>query len=68
MQEPSSNELGLDPANESPFKGKTGLRRVWNAFSLPDSKPPTCAKTLSARKSFLPRCSSLSPFCFPCRG
>ena len=33
MQEPSSNELGLDPANESPFKGKTGLRRVWNAFN-----------------------------------
>ena len=33
MQEPSSNELGLDPANESPFKGKTGLRRVWNALS-----------------------------------
>ncbi|MBS1144546.1 MAG: diacylglycerol kinase [Proteobacteria bacterium] len=32
MQEPSSNELGLDPANESPFKGKTGLRRVWNAL------------------------------------
>ncbi|MFZ2267449.1 MAG: diacylglycerol kinase [Azonexus sp.] len=33
MQEPSSHELGLDPLNESPFKGKTGLRRVWNAFS-----------------------------------
>ncbi|MBK6356389.1 MAG: diacylglycerol kinase [Betaproteobacteria bacterium] len=33
MQEPSSNELGLDPANESPFKGKTGLRRVWNALT-----------------------------------
>ncbi|AXS80881.1 diacylglycerol kinase [Dechloromonas sp. HYN0024] len=33
MAEPSSNELGLDPANESPFKGKTGLRRVWNALS-----------------------------------
>ena len=33
MQDPSSNELGLDPANESPFKGKTGLRRVWNALS-----------------------------------
>ncbi len=29
----SPNELGLDPANESPFKGKTGLRRVWNAFN-----------------------------------
>lgn len=33
MHEPSSHDLGLDPANESPFKGKTGLRRVWNAFS-----------------------------------
>ncbi|MBS1129403.1 MAG: diacylglycerol kinase [Proteobacteria bacterium] len=33
MQEPSSHDLGLDPANESPFKGKTGLRRVWNAFN-----------------------------------
>lgn len=33
MQEPSSNELGLDPGNESPFKGKTGLRRVWNALT-----------------------------------
>ncbi len=33
MQEPSTNELGLDPANESPFKGKTGLRRVWNALN-----------------------------------
>jgi len=33
MQEPSTHELGLDPLNESPFKGKTGLRRVWNAFS-----------------------------------
>ena len=33
MQEPSSNELGLDPARESPFKGKTGLRRVWNALN-----------------------------------
>ncbi|MBL8429177.1 MAG: diacylglycerol kinase [Dechloromonas sp.] len=33
MQEPSSNELGLDPANESPFKGKTGMRRVWNALT-----------------------------------
>ena len=29
----SPHELGLDPANESPFKGKTGLRRVWNAFN-----------------------------------
>ncbi len=33
MREPTSQELGLDPANESPFKGKTGLRRVWNAFN-----------------------------------
>lgn len=33
MHEPSPSELGLDPANESPFKGKTGLRRVWNALS-----------------------------------
>lgn len=33
MQEPSPPELGLDPAGESPFKGKTGLRRVWNAFN-----------------------------------
>lgn len=33
MQESSSNDVGLDPANESPFKGKTGLRRVWNAFN-----------------------------------
>ena len=33
MHEPSPPELGLDPANESPFKGKTGLRRIWNAFN-----------------------------------
>ncbi len=33
MPEPSLHELGLDPANESPFKGKTGLRRVWSAFN-----------------------------------
>ena len=33
MQEPNPHGLGLDPANESPFKGKTGLRRVWNAFN-----------------------------------
>lgn len=32
MQEPASHDLGLDPANESPFKGTTGWRRVWNAF------------------------------------
>lgn len=33
MHDPSSHDLGLDPANESPFKGKTGLRRVWNALN-----------------------------------
>ena len=33
MQEPTPHELGLDPKHESPFKGKTGLRRVWNAFN-----------------------------------
>lgn len=33
MNDPSQHDLGLDPANESPFKGKTGLRRVWNAFN-----------------------------------
>ena len=33
MQEPPTYEPGLDPANESPFKGKTGLRRIVNAFS-----------------------------------
>lgn len=33
MQEPTPHELGLDPQHESPFKGKTGLRRVWNAFN-----------------------------------
>ena len=32
MQEPSVHELGLDPLKESPFKGKTGLRRVLNAL------------------------------------
>lgn len=32
MLPPLPQELGLDPANESPYKGKTGLRRVWNAF------------------------------------
>jgi diacylglycerol kinase (ATP) len=32
MQEPRIDALGLDPANESPFKGKTGWRRVWNAL------------------------------------
>jgi diacylglycerol kinase (ATP) len=33
MSEPVPPELGLDPSQESPFKGKTGLRRVWNAFN-----------------------------------
>jgi diacylglycerol kinase (ATP) len=33
LNDRSSHDLGLDPANESPFKGKTGLRRVWNAFN-----------------------------------
>lgn len=33
MHDPSPPELGLDPVNESPFKGKTGLARVWNAFN-----------------------------------
>ena len=33
MREPTPNDLGLDPARESPYKGKTGLRRVWNAFN-----------------------------------
>jgi diacylglycerol kinase (ATP) len=33
MQEPAPQELGLDPVNESPFKGATGLRRIWNAFN-----------------------------------
>jgi len=33
MNDPRPHGLGLDPAQESPFKGKTGLRRVWNALS-----------------------------------
>lgn len=33
MSEPSAAETAHDAANESPFKGKTGLRRVWNAFN-----------------------------------
>ncbi|QRM20715.1 diacylglycerol kinase [Dechloromonas sp. TW-R-39-2] len=33
MSDSNPDPLGLDPANESPFKGKTGLRRVWNAFN-----------------------------------
>ncbi|PKO88289.1 MAG: diacylglycerol kinase [Betaproteobacteria bacterium HGW-Betaproteobacteria-10] len=32
MTLPSPQELGLDPVNESPHKGKTGWRRVWNAL------------------------------------
>ena len=32
MPQPLPQELGLDPDNESPYKGKTGLRRVWNAL------------------------------------
>ena len=33
MNDRSPHDLGLDTSNESPFKGKTGLRRVWNAFN-----------------------------------
>ena len=33
MPLPTFEPPGPDPANESPFKGKTGLRRVWNAFN-----------------------------------
>lgn len=32
MPDPLPQDLGLDPANESPFKGNTGLRRILNAF------------------------------------
>jgi len=32
MRQSPPEALGLDPDKESPFKGKTGLRRVWNAF------------------------------------
>jgi diacylglycerol kinase (ATP) len=32
MPLPTFEPPGSDPANESPFKGKTGLRRVWNAL------------------------------------
>ncbi|KAB2923384.1 MAG: diacylglycerol kinase [Dechloromonas sp.] len=32
MHDPRPHGSGLDPANESPFKGKTGLQRVWNAL------------------------------------
>lgn len=32
MPLPTFEPPGPDPANESPFKGKTGLRRVWNAL------------------------------------
>jgi diacylglycerol kinase (ATP) len=30
--EATKHEIGLQPLNESPFKGKTGLRRVLNAL------------------------------------
>lgn len=30
--QPAPHDPGLDPANESPYKGKTGIRRVWNAL------------------------------------
>lgn len=30
--ETTQHEIGLQPASESPFKGKTGLRRVLNAL------------------------------------
>lgn len=33
MHDPRPQGSGLDPANESPFKGKTGLQRVWNALN-----------------------------------
>lgn len=33
MHDPAPESLGLHPEHESPFKGKTGLRRVWNAFN-----------------------------------
>jgi hypothetical protein len=41
---------------ESPFKGQTGLRRIWNAFnySLPACTPPIATKTPSARKACWP--------------
>lgn len=32
MREHTPRELEPDPGNESPYKGKTGLRRVWNAL------------------------------------
>ena len=32
MNDPRPPGGAFDPANESPFKGKTGLRRVWNAL------------------------------------
>jgi diacylglycerol kinase (ATP) len=32
MPQPKFETPGSDPANESPFKGKTGMRRVWNAL------------------------------------
>ena len=33
MNDRRPDGCGLDPAHESPFKGKTGLRRVWNALN-----------------------------------
>lgn len=32
MDTPTANETSKAPHGESPFKGKTGLRRVWNAL------------------------------------
>ncbi|HEX6733556.1 MAG TPA: diacylglycerol kinase [Azonexus sp.] len=32
MHDPRMPDAGFDPANESPFKGKTGLVRIWNAL------------------------------------
>lgn len=32
MHDPRPPGSAVDPANESPFKGKTGLRRAWNAL------------------------------------
>lgn len=33
MHDPRHHGGSLEPANESPFKGKTGLQRVWNALN-----------------------------------
>ncbi len=32
MHDPTPHEGGHDPSHESPFKGKTGWRRIWNAL------------------------------------